>query len=177
MSNYLVNTFPFVPTCSEDTASGSVGGSGGTGWGLSGTAFPLGLGMSILAGHVLVGKTLDSVTFWLDLGGASSGVTLNAYHWAGSNHTYGSERAKSNGRLSQDISSSGFVEYKWTFASPQTVVAGDYITVDIPTSTGSSTNYLTMGSAFETNTKAQEYRGGWTQKSFGVRFTAEYDCP
>ena len=179
MSQNLVNAFIKFGAggCKEDTASGSIGGSGGTGWGLSGTAVPLGLGMSILAGHVLVGKTLNSVSMFLQLSGESGTSDMNAYHWAGSDHTYGNQRAISDTRSSSAIDSSSHVEYKWTFASPAVVQAGDYISVDIPDNLGSGTNYTTQGSAFETNTKAQEFRGGWTQKTFGLRFTAEYDCP
>ena len=176
MSQMVTNPYWFVQGCSEDTNSGTQGGTGGGGWGLAGTAFPLGLGMTINAGHVLVGKTLNSVSIYLSLGGTSSNVDMACYHWAGSNHSYGSERAKSNVVSSSTIGLS-FANYKWTFSSPATVVAGDYISVDIPSSTGSSTNYLAQGSAYQTNTIAQEYRGGWTQKSFGMRITAEYDCP
>jgi hypothetical protein len=177
MSSTLLNPYIMAAAgCQEDTNSGTQGGSGGSGWGLAGTNFPLGLGMKIDAGHALVGQTLNSVTFWLSLGGTSGSVNMAAYHWAGSNHTYGSERAKSN-TLSSSSVGIAFADYKWTFATPATVVAGDYISVDIPSSTGSSTNYLSEGSAYQTNTIAQEYRGGWTQKGFGIRFTAEYNCP
>ena len=181
MSSTLLNPYIMAAAgCANDTASGAQGGTGGSGWGLSGTSFPLGLGTSLLAGHALVGKTLNSISLFMQLTGSSGSVDMAAYHWAGSNHTYGSERAKSNivtTTAMQSATSGGHVEFKWTFATPATVVAGDYISVDIPSSTGSGTNYTTEGSAFETNCKAQEYRGGWTQKTFGLRFTAEYNCP
>ena len=101
---------------------------------------------------------------------------MACYHWDGNDHTYGNERAKSDTRSTSEIVSGSFAEYKWTFATPATVVAGDYISVDIPVSTGSSTNFFAHLSDYSTNTIAQEYRSGWSAKTKGLRFTAEYAC-
>lgn len=173
MSNFIVDPYFFVPSVCEDTNSETQGGSGATGWGVSGTQI-LGVGMSFDAGHYLIGKEILNVTFWLRMNTSGSGDT-NAHLWNGSSRT--SPRATSDA-VSTSAIGTGLTEIKYTFSSPATLQAGDYMTADCP-DLGTSVNWISDGSAYETNTIAQEYRattGGWQAKTFGNRFKIECEC-
>jgi len=172
--SYLVNPYMVTPAECEDTNSENQGGSGAGGWGVSGTQI-LGVGMSFDAGHYLVGKEICTVTFWLRMNTSGSGDTT-ASLWAGSDRT--SPRATSDTVATSSIPTSPNTEIKYTFSSPATLQAGDYMTADCP-DLGTSVNWSSDGSAYETNTIAQEYRastGGWQAKTFGNRFKVECNC-
>ena len=163
-----------MPSGCFDTNSETQGGSGATGWGVAGDA-DLGVGMSFDAGHVLVGKEILNVTFWLYSNAVSLTTNTYAHLWEGSDRT--SPRATSDAVVKSAIGTS-LTEIKYTFSSPATLQAGDYMSADID-STGVSVNWVSDGSAYETNTIAQEYRsttGGWSEKTFGNRFKVEYTC-
>jgi len=163
----------------QDDNSGTKGGNGSE-WGLAAGAFPLGLGQSFSSGHVLIGKEILNMTVWLQISGTSLGTsTLNAYLWDGSGDpaTPDDYRAVSDGVSSNTIASSpDFTEVIFTFSSPATLQANDYMSVQFPSVSGSGINFVSNGSAYETNTIAQEFRSSWTQKTFGNRFKIEYTC-
>jgi len=125
LSNFIVDPYFFVPSVCEDTNSETQGGSGATGWGVSGTQI-LGVGMSFDAGHYLIGKEILNVTFWLRMNTSGSGDT-NAHLWNGSSRT--SPRATSDA-VSTSAIGTGLTEIKYTFSSPATLQAGDYMTAD-----------------------------------------------
>jgi len=184
MSQNVVNSYRYVPSGCFDTGSETQGGSGSGGWGLAGSSgcgnCPLGLGHKIEAGHLLVGKEILNMTVWLQLSGASlSTVDLYAYLWdgAGTPATPADYRAVSDAVSSSTIPSSpDWAELLFTFSSPATLQAGDYMSAVLPSQTGTGINYMSQGSAYETNTIAYEYRTGWTVKTFGNRFKVEYTC-
>jgi len=171
--------FKEVPSECFDTNSEDTGGSAGGGWGLSATSFPLSLGQSFISGHQLIGKEILTLTEWLQISGTNLGTTtMYAYLWngAGTPSTPADYRAVSDGVSSSTIGSTGFTEATFTFSSPATLQANDYLSISLPTVSGSSINYMSDGSAYETNTTAQEFRSSWTQKSFGNRFKVKYTC-
>ena len=171
--------FGGAPTECEDDNSGTKGGDGSE-WGLAAGAFPLGLGMSFASGHVLIDKEILNMTVWLQISGTSLGTgTLKAYLWEGSGDpaTPDDYRAVSDGVSSGTIASSpDSTEVTFTFSSPATLQAGDYMSVQLPSISGSSINFVSNGSSYETNTIAQEFRSSWTQKTFGNRFKIKYTC-
>jgi len=172
--SYLVNPYMVTPSGCFDTNSATSGGSGSGGWGVSGDA-DLGCGMSFDAGHYLVGKEIVNVTFWLYSNAVSLTDNTYAHLWNGSSRV--SPRATSDAVVKSAIGTS-MTEIKYTFSSPATLQAGDYMSADID-ATGVSVNWVSDGSAYETNTIAQEYRsttGGWSQKTFGNRFKVECSC-
>jgi len=161
----------------EDTNSEVSGGGGTGGWGVYGDA-DLGVGMSFDAGHYLVGKEICTVTFWLYNNGTCLGGNTYANLWTGSDRT--SPRATSDAISMSSIGNgaSNMSAQKYTFSSPATLIAGDYMTADIA-SCGVAVNWASDGSAYQTNTIAQEYRsttGGWQAKTFGNRFMVECNC-
>jgi len=164
---------PSCPPCT-DCESETSGGSGSGGWGVYGNA-DLGVGMKIDTGHVLVGKEILNVTFWLYNNGVSLTANTYAHLWEGSDRA--SPRATSDAISNGSIGTS-FTEIKYIFSSPATLQAGDYMSADID-ATGAGVNWVSGGSAYETNTIAYEYRsttGGWQAKTFGNRFKVEYTC-
>jgi len=184
MSQNVVNSYRYggCPACT-DCESETTGGSGSGGWGVYGNA-DLGVGMIINAGHVLVGKEILNVTFWLYNNGVSLTANTYAHLWEGNGnpaasapHTRASARATSDAVEMSEIGES-FTAIKYIFSSPATLQAGDYMSADID-ETGAGVNWASDGSAYETNTTGYEFRstsGGWLVKTFGNRFRVEYTC-
>ena len=140
--------------------------------GASGT-FPQGLGFRVDAGHALVGTKLASVTTYFGLNNLGSDTDMKAYHWNGSTRS-----ARSTSTEAVDTATlvqSGAIQSKtWNFATPAKIVAGDYITLELPTSTGSGTVFTMDKSNYTTNLTTFKYveGTGYTELTGGARFTA-----
>ena len=161
--------------CDDYTDSSAETGSSG----FSTTAYPMGFGCKIDAGHPLVGYTLNSITTKSYISGSVTGnPTIYCYHWDGSGDPQNTAdyRAVSDGHPSSDFAGT-WATKTWTFNTPAVVQAGDYISYVLP-SGQSGLSFFQITNGFTTNTDAQQFRGGWLAAGSGVgwSFTAEYNC-